>query len=94
MLTEGANTEERDAIGRHFKYWENLTQGGRALLVGRTQTSTPDTLGLAIFLSTDEEEARGIANADPAVSEGVFHARVYPYKVALLGNAAAFAPEN
>ena len=59
------------------------------LMVGRTQTTTPDTIGLAVFLAKDEAEARSIMQSDPAVKEGVMRAELFPYRIAL-GNAEAF----
>jgi uncharacterized protein YciI len=92
MLTAGPTEQEMDSVRRHFAYWQNLTEAGQALVVGRTQTSTPDTMGLAVFKAESEQEATQIADQDPAVIDSVFKARVYPYFVALLGDPEGFRP--
>jgi len=92
MLTSGPTENEMNSVGRHFAYWQDLTEKGSALVVGRTQTTDPDTMGLAIFLSESEETASEIANQDPAVMDGVFTAKVFPYFVALLGDPEPFRP--
>lgn len=92
MLTEGPTPEEIARVGDHFHYWKELTDKGHALVVGRMQTTDPDTLGLAIFRAPDESAARSIAEADPAVANGVFRMELKPYQVALLGDPGPFRP--
>jgi uncharacterized protein YciI len=50
-------------------------------------------MGLAIFRAEDEAAAKTIAEADPAVLDGVFTMRLHPYAIALLGDPAAFRPD-
>jgi len=59
------------------------------LMVGRTQTTTPDTMGLAVFLAEDEAAARALMQSDPAILEGVMRGELFPYKIAF-GNADGF----
>jgi uncharacterized protein YciI len=54
------------------------------LLAGRTQTTTPDSFGIIIFNAESDEAAQHIVDNDPAVKNGVFHAALFPYKIALL----------
>ena len=49
---------------------------------------------LAIFQADSEDKARQIVDLDPAVRGGVFVAQVYPYFVALLGDAEPFRPKE
>jgi uncharacterized protein YciI len=93
MLTEGPTPEEISLIQAHFGYWEGLTEQGVALLVGRTQTTDPQTLGLAAFRARDRPAAQAFAEADPAVSGGVFEMELRPYMVALLGDPEPFRPK-
>jgi uncharacterized protein YciI len=79
-------------VGRHFAYWGQLCKEGTALVVGRTQTTGPETMGIAIFRATDAAAARKIAEADPAVVDGVFKMELQPYFVALLGDPEPFRP--
>lgn len=85
----GPTEDEMSLVIQHFAYWEKLAQAGQALVVGRTQDDCPN--GYAIFLADNEEHAELIADQDPAVGK-VFNYVIRPYKVALLGNPAAFQP--
>jgi uncharacterized protein YciI len=84
MLTEGAMPEEVDTVSRHFKYFQDLTQKGIMILMGRTQNNDESTFGIAIFEAEDEAAARRIMESDPAVRGGVMTATLYPYKIALM----------
>ncbi|MCA0399297.1 MAG: YciI family protein [Proteobacteria bacterium] len=84
MLTDGPTVEEHAAIKAHFAYLSDLTAKGVMILVGRTQTAGPETMGLAIFEAEDEEAARAVMLADPAVAQGVMTATLYPYQIALM----------
>jgi uncharacterized protein YciI len=84
MLTEGATPEEVDTVSRHFKYFQDLTQKGVMILMGRTQNNDESTFGIAIFEAEDEAAARRIMESDPAVLGGVMTATLYPYKIALM----------
>ena len=92
MLITGPTPEELSTAGQHFEYWKRLTEAGQALVVGRMQTTGPETMGIAIFLAENEDAARKICQADPAVAGKVFDMRFAPYKVALLGDTAPFKP--
>lgn len=87
MLTSGPTPEEMETIGRHFAYVSELTERGVMILVGRTQTTGPETMGLAIFEAENEDAARAIMAADPAIVEGVMTGTLYPYKIALMRGA-------
>lgn len=84
MLTEGPTPEEQRIIGDHFAYYSKLIDDGDAFLVGRTQESTPETMGLAIIRAESAEAARSMASNDPAVAESVMSCEVRPYRIALL----------
>lgn len=58
-------------------------------MVGRTQTSGPETIGLAVFVAENEDAARAIMASDPAIKEGVMSGELFPYKIAF-GNAEGF----
>ena len=83
MVTVGPTPEEAAIVSQHFAYLEALTKQGVMLLVGRTQDNSPDTMGLAIFQSESEAQARAIMNTDPAVKNGVMRAKLFPFKIAL-----------
>ena len=84
MLTTGLTEAEQQTVGAHFAYLQDLTQKGVVILVGRTQTTGPETMGLCIFEADDETAARHIMDNDPAVIGGVMTATLYPYRIALM----------
>lgn len=86
MLRTGPTGAEQAVVGEHFQYLQDLTAKGIIILVGRTQNSDENTMGLAIFRAESEEAALRIMNADPAVTKGVMTATLYPFKVVLQGN--------
>jgi uncharacterized protein len=77
------STQEESAIvGEHFAYLQELLAEGKLILAGRTQTDAP--VGISIFCADSLEQAHQIAQIDPAVVKGVFHAEVHPFSVALM----------
>lgn len=92
LLTAGPNETEERAIADHFAYLQRLTADGQVLLAGRTQTTDPEGAGLIVFRADSDVDARTLVDADPAVAAGVFHARLFPYRVALLAEAALQGP--
>jgi uncharacterized protein YciI len=89
MLTAGPTQAEAATIGRHAAHCDALGNQGVMLMVGRTQTSGPETMGLAVFVAEDEAAARRIMESDPAIVEGVMSGELFPYKIAF-GNADGF----
>ncbi len=89
MLTEGPTPDEQASVGRHVAYHIDLASKGIDIMVGRTQTNTPDTIGISVFFAEDEAAARAIMLADPTVAEGVMTGELFPYKIAF-GNAESF----
>jgi uncharacterized protein YciI len=84
MLTEGPTPDEVDTVSRHFAYFQDLTEKGIMILMGRTQNNDESTFGIAVFETEDESAARQIMENDPAVLGGVMTATLYPYKIALM----------
>ena len=89
MLQEGLTEREAEIMGRHFAYLKSNMEQGVLILAGRTLNTDPDTFGIGIFNATSEEEAWEFVKNDPAVKEGVMHARLFPYRVALISEANA-----
>ncbi len=83
----GEPTEDEEAIvEQHFEWLKEQTGLGIVLMVGRTQTTGPETFGITIFRARSDEAAQEFMRRDPAVMNGIMHAEVFPYKVALLAN--------
>lgn len=84
LLTEGPSEDEQRILGEHFDYLQKLTEESVMILVGRTQTTGPETFGLAIFEAENETQARAVMEADPAIAQGLMRAELFPYQVALM----------
>lgn len=87
MLTEGATHEEARIVSEHFNYLKELLDEDVVVLMGRTQEDNEETLGLVILRAETETEARKVMENDPAVKHGVMHARLYPYRIALMARS-------
>jgi uncharacterized protein YciI len=83
MLTEGPTGEEEAIIGQHFAYLQDLTAQGVVILAGRTLNTDPNGLGIVIFHAADDEAAHALMTNDPAVRQGVMHAELFPFRIAL-----------
>ena len=70
-------------VADHFSYLKGLTERGTAILLGRTQETLEEAIGIVIFKASSEEEARHLMEEDPAVKNGVMSAEVYRFKIAL-----------
>lgn len=86
MLTEGPTAAEQASVQRHVAYHVDLASRGIDIMVGRTQTNTPDTIGVSVFFAEDEAAARVIMLADPTVADGVMTGELFAYRIAM-GNA-------
>jgi len=76
-----ATDEESAAVGEHFEYLKKLLSDGVLIMAGRTDGAE---MGLVVLTATNEAAGEAIMNADPAVKAGVFSAKLYPYRLALL----------
>jgi uncharacterized protein YciI len=95
MLTEGATADEQALAARHWVYSRELLSRGVIVFAGRTLTRDADSFASVVIRAESMEEARSIAEADPAVLGGVFSARLYPFQPMLMGSwppEAATAP--
>ena len=87
MLSEGATPRESELASQHFQYLQGLMAQGKLILAGRTQTADPDGLGIIIFKAESNEAAQAVVDGDPAVANGVFKAKLFPYRVALIAES-------
>ncbi len=83
MLTQGPTDEESRIVSDHFAYLTQLRDIGVLILAGRTQTTGIDTFGIVIFRADDDEAAKAVMQHDPAVSNDVMGAQIFPFSVAL-----------
>ena len=85
MLSEGLTDREDKVIETHFAYLSDLKEKGVVKLAGRTTNTDASSFGVMIFEARDEHAAREIMANDPAVKEGVLAARLFPFRIALMG---------
>ena len=76
-----ATEVESAVVGEHFEYLKKLLADGVLIMAGRTDDAE---MGLVVLTADSVEAAEAIMNADPAVKAGVFSAKLYPYRLALL----------
>lgn len=81
-MVREATDDEAAVVAAHFQYLLDLEARGNLILAGRTQEGA-GTFGLVIFDAVDDEAARAIMDADPAVAGGVMAATLHPYAVAV-----------
>jgi uncharacterized protein YciI len=77
-----ASPEEDALMGAHFQYLEALLASGRLIMAGPMLVE--GGFGITIFEAESEEEARRIADNDPAALAGLIRAELHPYRVSLL----------
>ena len=71
-------TDER--VDEHFGYLEKLLKNGILTMAGRFSEVL---IGLVMIEAATRDEALDIMRSDPAVKSGVFHAELYPWRIAL-----------
>jgi uncharacterized protein YciI len=74
--------DEAAAFERHFSYLEGLLADGTLVLAGPTLGRI--NTGISVFEAPDEETARRIMKADPAVSSGAVRGELRPFRISLL----------
>lgn len=85
-LLDQSNWTDREerAVDEHFAMLQGLLGEGKLILAGRTLNMDEKTFGIVILEVDSEEEAVSIMKNDPAVSQGVMTAELFPYRVALI----------
>ena len=91
MLTAGPTSDEARVLEGHASYIAGLAENGVVELAGRTQTTDAATFGIVVFRAADDDAAREIMEADPAVAAGVMEAELFPYRVAFRGREVSDA---
>ena len=85
MLTEGPTSAEQALAGQHWMYSQELLTQGTLVFAGRTLQRDPTAFALAVIRAPSLEEARTVAERDPAVVGGVFTTDVFPFQPMLMG---------
>jgi uncharacterized protein YciI len=63
------NDDERSMMGRHGVYWRERRAGGEVVAFGPVN-GRDGNYGIAIVRAADDDAARRVADADPALLEG------------------------
>ncbi|MFA7228605.1 MAG: YciI family protein [Melioribacteraceae bacterium] len=85
MYDPAAWTPEKNSIVmEHFERLKKMLAEGFLILAGRTQVDLDKTIGLVIYEADSLEDAKKIAENDPAVKAGIMTVEVFPYEVALI----------
>ncbi|RDE15303.1 MAG: hypothetical protein C4K48_04470 [Candidatus Thorarchaeota archaeon] len=71
-------TDER--VSEHFEYLKELLKKGILTMAGRFSEVL---IGLVMIEVASRDKALEIMRNDPAVKSGVFHAELYPWRIAL-----------
>lgn len=93
MLSEGPTPEEAQATQEHFGYLKRGIEAGFVLMAGRT-LSQQDAFGIVVFRADNEEDAKKIMDADPAVEANVMQAELFPFRLALLNDRWDMYPKD
>lgn len=83
MLKTGPTDTEAAVVGQHFEYLKKLTDKGIVLMAGRTLSEDENTFGIVIFEAESDMAANSIMLNDPAVTQGVMRAELWPFRVVL-----------
>lgn len=85
MLDTSAWTPDKNKIVQeHFANLQKMLSDGTLILAGRTQNALDKTFGIVIYEANSFEEAKTIAENDPAVKAKIMSVEVFPYEVALM----------
>ncbi|MFW9847991.1 MAG: YciI family protein [Candidatus Thorarchaeota archaeon] len=77
---EYGSPETEEIVGKHFEHLKNLNENGKVMMAGRFSDVL---IGLVMLEVESREEAEEIMRSDPAVKAKIFHAELYPWRVAL-----------
>jgi uncharacterized protein YciI len=83
MLVSGPTEREMAVVNAHFAHLQKLAADGVVLMAGRTGGTGADTFGIVVLRAPSQAEAETLMRGDPAVAEGVMHAELFPYRVAV-----------
>lgn len=83
MLSDEPTEEETRITREHFAYLKEQMREGTLILAGRTLNTDYSSFGIAIFKARDDAHMRQLTENDPGVSQKLFRAEWYPYRIAL-----------
>ncbi|MFW9788357.1 MAG: YciI family protein [Candidatus Thorarchaeota archaeon] len=69
-----------EIVSEHFEHLQDLLKDGILTMAGRFSEVL---IGLVMIEAKSREHALEIMKSDPAVKKGIFHAELYPWRIAL-----------
>ena len=81
---------EQAIMGRHVRYWQDLTERGTAIVFGSV-SDPAGAWGLAVVEAETTEQVHALGDADPAVTSRLAHFEVFPMPGAIVAQARAAA---
>jgi uncharacterized protein len=82
MVTEPTEAEQV-VLAEHSAHLQRLGEEGRVIVAGPS-IAGEDTFGLVVLAIEDEREARGVMEADPAVTGGIMTAELRPLRLSVM----------
>jgi uncharacterized protein YciI len=83
QLEENWTDSDNQAVNSHFAFLQQLQKEGKLILAGKTDGLDENTFGIVIFRADNHKDALQTQSNDPAVINGIMHAELYPYTIAL-----------
>jgi uncharacterized protein YciI len=74
--------EESRVISDHYDYLVRLRDAGKLVVAGPSIVAG-DTIGIGVLDVDEENEARAIVAADPAIVNGAMTAEIRPFRIAV-----------
>jgi uncharacterized protein len=74
---------EAGVMEQHFAYWQGVIECGQVVVYGPV-SDPAGVWGMAVIEADGDEEARALAEADPAVSSGMSTFAIYPMAMAVI----------
>jgi len=79
-FAQDMSPDEAGVMQRHLGYWQDLLERDVAVAFGPVY-DPDDPWGLGLLSVNDEQEARAVADADPAVESGTCTYRLFPIQL-------------
>lgn len=89
LLTDGPTPAEEEIMVEHFQWLHQQVEQGTLIAAGRTLNTDESSFGIVIFKAASQEEAQAVMQSAPAIKHGIFHAELFPYRIAFLNESNA-----
>ena len=79
--------DEAAIMGEHFTYWHKLMTAGQVLVFGPV-ADPAGVWGLCVLEAAGDDEARSLADGDPAITSGLGTYELHPIDAVVPGQPA------